>query len=325
MHTLHPLLRAATATLALTLPLLAPMTAQAGLSSPAADSTEATGTPPGYNATCRCYRNVSYGSVTWLEPTTRKFARQEMDIWMPDAAVHTGLRPVVYYGHANAATHTIAYDKAPESMYSRFVKPLTDAGYIVVSYEFRHPVVNYVSGLKAPRLDIQKAINYFVANHAAALKADPTNTFITGRSRGGGLGLLTALTGKFSGGTTVRAVRTFQAQTTFDCQESARTFVIESDRDAFLAECTAVPGAGSSLQSVTSAAPPVYVGYDRPFRHQLVPASEVDVHHPDFGLALCDRYNVTEAPAQCVPVEAVAELDEWKGVVDYFNAYRVAR
>ena len=209
---------------------------------------QAAGDEPG----CRCHRNLPYGPVSWQEPTTGRQARQEMDVWMPDRARWPGPHPVVYFGHANGADHVITYSKAPDSMWSRFVKPLNDAGYIVVSYEFRHPVVNNVPGRKPPGKDIEKAINYFVGTYGAALNADPSNSYITGRSRGGGLGLLTALTGRFTGGTVIRAIRAFQAQTTYDCREAADLFVIPSQRDDFVSDCQDVPGAGSALQSVNA-------------------------------------------------------------------------
>ncbi|HEX5683689.1 MAG TPA: hypothetical protein VFY73_06590 [Ideonella sp.] len=277
-------------------------------------------TPPGYNASCNCYRAVPYGSATWLEPTTRKMARQVMDIWMPTG--FGGPRPIVYYGHPNGTSNFIAYDKTAGSLYSRFVKPLTDQGYIVVSYEFRHPVVNYVAGSPAPRYDIQKAINYFTSQYTVGLNADPTNSFITGQSRGGGLGLLTALTGKFTNGTTVRALWTYQAQTTFNCNEMANDFVLENERSQFLSQCTAVPGAGSSLQSVSVSAPPVHAAYDRPFRMELVHASDVDVHYPDFGYQLCRRYQAEATESACQATPSVAGDTAWVGMADYFNAHR---
>ncbi|WP_374564157.1 hypothetical protein [Ideonella sp.] len=277
--------------------------------------------PPGYNANCNCYRAVPYGSTTWLEPTTRKMARQVMDIWMPTG--FGGARPIVYYGHPNGTSNFIALDKTAGSLYSRFVKPLTDQGYIVVSYEFRHPVVNYVAGSPAPRYDIQKAINYFANQYAVTLNADTTNSFITGQSRGGGLGLLTALTGSFTNGTTVRALWTYQAQTTFNCTEMANDFVLESDRALFMTQCTAVPGAGSSLKAVGPSAPPIHAAYDRPFRMELVHASDVDVHYPDFGYQLCRQYQAkTEGANTCQAAPSVAGDTAWVGMADYFNAHR---
>ena len=276
--------------------------------------------PPGYNATCNCYRNVPYGTATWLEPTTKKWAKQVMDIWMPQG--FGGALPIVYYGHPNGTGHTIAKDTSPDSLWSRLVKPLTDQGYIVVSYEFRHPVVNYVEGKPAPRFDIQKAINTFVGSFAQSLGADPSNSFISGQSRGGGLGLLTGLSGKFTGGTTVRAMWTYQAQTTFNCSEMANDFVLESDRTAFLGMCTAVPGAGSALQAVTSAAPPAHAAYDRPFNMELVPATSVDVHYPDFGWQLCNSYAAKGSANACQGAQSVPQAGAWTGIADYFNAHR---
>jgi len=292
---------------------LAPVSAQA--------TTQVESVPPGYNATCNCYRNVPYGTVSWFEPTTRRVAKQVMDVWMPAAANQTGTMPIAYYGHPNGSTHTISMDKTAGSAWSRLIKPLLDRGFVVVSYEFRHPVVNYVEGKPAPRYDIQKAINTFSGSHALSLGADPSNSFILGQSRGGGLGIQTALTGKFYNGTHVRAVWTYQAQTSFDCNEMATTFVIESDRDAFLAQCTSVPNAGSSLSSVSPSAPPVVASYEHRFHKTLVPASEVDVHHPDFGWQLCVRYSAQEVAAKCQPNEVVDQANAWVGMADYFTAH----
>ncbi|HJV72449.1 hypothetical protein [Ideonella sp.] len=282
---------------------------------------QAQSVPPGYNANCNCYRNVAYGSVTWFEPTTRKYAKQIMDIWMPNGVTQPDGLPIVYYGHPNGSTHSIPLDKTAGSTWSKLIKPLTDRGYVFVSYEFRHPVVNYVEGKPAPRYDIQKAINFFSGNYALSLGADPGNSFITGQSRGGGLGILTALTGTFRNGTEVRAVWTYQAQTSFDCNEMASTFVIESDRAAFLAQCKQVPGAGSSLSSVTPAAPPIVASYDRLFHKVLVPASEVDVHYPDFGWQLCVNYGAQGVAAQCQPNETIDQANAWVGMADYFTAH----
>jgi hypothetical protein len=286
-----------------------------------ANATTAESTPPGYNASCNCYRNVAYGSTTWFEPTTRKFAKQVMDIWMPANVTRAECAPIVYYGHPNGVGNYIAMDTAPTSLWSRLVKPLTDRGYIVVSYEFRHPVVNFVEGKPVPRYDIQRAINYFTTNFASTLVADPTNSFIAGQSRGAGLGLLTALTGVFTGSTKVQGVWTYQAQTSFNCGEMARTYVIESERAAFLSECVQVDGAGSALQAVTPSAPPIVTGYDRPFHKVLVPAGEVDVHYPDFGWQLCKRYGMQGLTAQCSPVENVGAADAWTGMTNFFDEH----
>ncbi|MGM9488350.1 hypothetical protein [Ideonella sp. YS5] len=286
-----------------------------------AHAVTADATPPGYNANCNCYRNVAYGTTTWYEPTTRKYAKQVMDIWMPANITRAEGAPIVYYGHPNGVGNYIAMDTAPGSLWSRLVKPLTDRGYIVVSYEFRHPVVNYVAGNPVPRYDIQKAINFFTNNYASTLVADPANSFIAGQSRGAGLGLLTALTGAFTGSTKVQGIWTYQAQTSFNCNEMAKTYVIQSDRDAFLSQCVQVDGAGSSLQSVSPSSPPVVTRYERAFHKVLVPASEVDVHYPDFGWQLCKRYGVQGLSAQCSPVENVSDADAWIGMADYFDQH----
>jgi hypothetical protein len=244
-----------------------------------------------------------------------------MDIWMPANITRAEGAPIVYYGHPNGVGHTIAMDTTAGSQWSRLVKPLTDRGYIVVSYEFRHPVVNYVAGSPVPRYDIQKAINYFTTNFASTLVADPANSFIAGQSRGAGLGLLTALTGTFTGSTKVQAIWTYQAQTSFNCNEMAKTYVIQSDRDAFLSECVQVEGAGSALQSVSPSSPPTVAAYEHAFHKVLVPASMVDVHYPDFGWQLCKRYGAQGLSAQCSAVENVAVTDAWTGMANFFDQH----
>jgi acetyl esterase/lipase len=311
----------AVASLALLSPAISQANTGANIGTHTAGNT-AQETPPGYDANCNCYRNVRYGSINWYEPTTRRMASQVMDIFMPQGTPPANGWPILYYGHPNGMNHFIAKDTNPESKYGLLVKPLLDAGYIVVAYEFRHPVVNYVAGKPAPRYDIQRAINFFANNHAVSLNADPSNSFIAGRSRGGGLGVLTALTGNFTGGTQVRAAWVYQAQTSFSCQENADTFILENERAAFLATCSEVPGAGSALQSVKPNSPPVVASYDKAFRKELVHADEADIHFPDFGWQLCLRYAAQGESGQCTPMENVPKLNAWTGMIDYFHAHK---
>jgi hypothetical protein len=101
----------------------------------------------------------------------------------------------------------------------------------------------------------------------------------------------------------------------------AKTYVIESDRAAFLSQCVQVDGAGSALSSVTPSSPPIVANYDRPFHKVLVPASEVDVHYPDFGWQLCKRYGAQGLSAQCSPIENISNADAWAGMADYFDGH----
>jgi acetyl esterase/lipase len=279
--------------------------------------------PPNWDEHCRCYRHVSYGPVSWYEPTTRKVARQEMDIFMPPGTPPATGWPVAYYGHPNGSTNFIAMDTKAGSKWSTLVRPLLEQGFIVVSYEFRHPVVNYVEGEPVPRYDIQRAINNFATKYAAPLGADPTNSFIFGRSRGGGLGLLTALTGKFNGGTQIRALWLAQAQTSFDCNEAAETFVLPEEHAEFLASCQSVPGAGSSLKAVRAGSPPVVALYERAFRKELVHAEEADLHFPDFGWQLCLRYQARGESSQCQAADMVPPEQSWNGMAQYFSTHIV--
>lgn len=308
---IKPLMRVASAALAL-----------AALTAPAVQANTTQDTPPNWDDHCRCYRQVSYGPTSWYEPTTRKMARQVMDIFVPPGTPPAGGWPVAYYGHPNGSTHFIAMDTNPDSKWSTLVRPLLEQGYVVVSYEFRHPVVNYVEGQPVPRYDIQRAINTFATRYAATLNADVSNSFIFGRSRGGGLGLLTALTGKFNGGTQIRALWLAQAQTSFDCNEAAETFVLPEERDEFLASCQSVPGAGSALKAVRAGSPPVVALYEQAFRKELVHAEEADLHFPDFGWQLCLRYQARGESNHCHAADMVPPEQAWNGMAAYFNAHR---
>lgn len=277
-----------------------------------------------FDAACNCYRNVPYGGTSWKEPTLdNRVVSQVMDVWLPTTLPVPGeLRPVAFYGHANGSDHVI--EKGSQG-YALIVSQFLAKGYVFVSYEFRHPVTNARPGV-TPRLDIQKAIEFFATDVApdAAVKADPNNTFILGRSRGGGLGILTGLSAEWNvPGITVRAMMGAEAQTTYNCAQIGNTFVIKAERQAFIQSCwlTTPRDAGSALSSVTASAPPVLTRYSAAFFNKPVPAAQYDVHHPDQGLELCDVYAST-TPASCQAEDRVIPDNFWLGVVDFFESKR---
>lgn len=284
---------------------------------------------PRFDPVCNCYRDVPYGSATWVEPTCEAALgcdnpnfRQVMDIFLPTTPA-TGPRPVVFWGHSNGYNHRIAYSKRRGSEYMTLVKPVIDAGYIFVSYEFRHPVINQDEPGAPIKTDIRDAINRFSSGYARRLSADMGNTFISGRSRGAGLGLLTALTNDFAPGITVRAVWGAQAQSTFDCQQMSDLFITDTTAPLFALLCavTLPRGAGSSLDEVRVDSPPVFTVFDEGFFRRKVPVTEFGEHHPDFGLALCRAYTAVGNTA-CGAVDQVAPESFYRGMVQFFNGYR---
>jgi hypothetical protein len=64
------------------------------------------------------------------------------------------------------------------------------------------------------------------------------------------------------------------------------------------------------------------VSYDRPFRGELVPAPEVDVQFPDFGLLLCQRYAAHGVARRCDARASVAKDAAWLGLADRLDAWR---
>lgn len=285
---------------------------------------------PRFDPVCNCYRDVPYGTASWVEPACEPALgcddpnfRQVMDIFVPTTPA-TGPRPVVFWGHSSGYNHRIAYTRLPGTEYMTLVKPVLDAGYIFVSYEFRHPVINKDEPGAPIRTDIRDAINRFASTYARRLSADMGNTFISGRSRGAGLGLLTALTNDFVPGVTVRGIWGAQAQSTFDCQQMSELFIVEGGQPLFALQCAvAVPrGAGSSLDAVLATSPPVRTVYDGTFFRRKVSPLDFGEHHPDYGLALCSAYAAAGNGSACGAVDQVPSLDFYQGMVPFFNGLR---
>lgn len=301
----------------------------------------ATATPPGYDSECNCYRNVPYGTAQWQEPTLPPSdppRTQVLDIWLPKAG-STPPYPVVFWGHPNGKTHTIAHNpNNPDSTYSRLIKQAINAGALFVSYEFRHPVINApttaspTSGLSPLHFDIRTAIDAFLTTWGPELQADASNVFVTGASRGAGLGVWTSLHGGFTSGAQVRAVWAYNPQTTFQCPETADLFIIPAsvdggvERDAFLAreECQVAGQFGSSIQTAgpQTTSPPMQVRYDGAFFGTPVTNAQFLIHHPDYGLALCSAYAQAGSEA-CIAKDLIEDSKAWSGMMTYFAQFRV--
>ena len=53
-------------------------------------------------------------------------------------------------------------------------------------------------------------------------------------------------------------------------------------------------------------------------------ASEIDIHFPDFGWRLCERFDAERVAASCDAAPNVGLDDAWVGVPEYFNSHRQA-
>lgn len=284
-------------------------------------------TPPGYDAECQCYRNVEYAPGTFAEPTRGgELLAYVYDIWPPTGpqlSEPRPLLPVVFWGHANGTTHSIAYSNSPNSTYQRLVKPLRQRGFIFVAYEFRHPAVNDPYAIVVNDRDPQTAINHFFVTYGADLNADPANVFLAGVSRGGGMAIWTGLDGVFSPGIDIRAVWAYNAQTAFRCTELAQRYIIPADWSVFFSrpDCNQNTGLPSSVNTATPqmTSPPLVARYEGLFIGVPVPEAAFGVHHPDFGLSICVAYGMN-GTEPCTPMENIATVNAWDGMPAFFIA-----
>jgi hypothetical protein len=292
--------------------------------------------------------DLCYGRETWLEPEIDPVneLHQLFDFYRVPS---TEKVPLIVWAHPNGMSKDLL---ASSAMYQALVAPALAAGFSFASLEFRHPVANEddpnnANDPRIPHYDIARALQFIRAN-ADALGIDTRNIFLVGQSRGS-LGVWTALQDDMarSGAlnpvlrqsTRVNAVYAVNAQTTYDGAEFARLFVVESDRDRFVAwfqpQYDHEDQFGSAIRSVSAGEhpdPPVKLVYDAPVVPRQLTFDEMmrqDMfHYPNFGPALCKAYArvfghagrcsfVADRRYQGDPVAA------FTGYVDFFRLHRV--
>jgi acetyl esterase/lipase len=271
---------------------------------------------------CGCYRNLVYGPATWLERSTGKQLRQVVNIY---PAQWPGLRPLVIYAHANLGTNDLMIT---DTMYAKVIAPALAEGYSVASVEFRHPVANDDIEGAVPHKDLIAATRWLVVK-APVYRIDTNNLFYLGQSRGSLL-IWTAMQLRKPADATpaidIDAIYTYQAQATYRGQEIADRFVIPSERAGFVAQWRAEHPKddqfGSALADIGPQSPPLMLKYDETFYRALVPAAWVGVHHPDYGLALCDAYTAAGIGERCQAYDQLSDDTAWIGYTDFFRQYR---
>jgi acetyl esterase/lipase len=266
---------------------------------------------------CQCYRNVPWGKVQWFEPEVQKVLTQDLDYF--PVSRDQAPTPVIVYAHAAMTTKFISTGQA---VYTSLVQPARAAGMSVVSVEYRHPVKDdYI--VPAPHDDITAAMRW-IHQHAAELHLDINNVFLLGHSRGT-LAVWTALRYQDDPEVRVNAVYGYNAQTTYRGDEMAQRFLIESDREGFVADYDSRHPQydlfGSALDESGPADPPILLHYEQPFYRTLVPAALFTEHHPDFGLALCSTLSSRTPYAPCTAVDRIPRDHAYDGVVDFFLQY----
>lgn len=294
--------------------------------------------PPGAQGADLCY-----GTEAWREPTLGgRWLQQSFDFYRAPPAADGLPAPLIIWAHPNGMSKQLTPGKMT---YEALVRPALAAGFSFASIEFRHPVTNEKEAASptdpgVPHRDVARALQFIRAN-AAALGIDRRNVFFVGGSRGT-LTLWTALQDDMADpdstdpvarqSTRVNAVFGVNAQTSYDGLEFADLFLVPEDRAvakaAWRQEHPKYAQFGSALRSVSAgppADPPVMLRYDQPFVRRLVTLEEllamVEVHYPDYGLALCAAYAQAGIGQRCSaeadPAFATADR-AYAGYVDFF-------
>lgn len=278
------------------------------------------------------YTTLCWGTVGWREPTLNgKALQQQLDVYPARIASSAGA-PLVVWAHPNGMSKTIT---PGDPYHEALVRPALEAGYAFASVEFRHPVVNAPSepDQPVPHTDLGEALNYLTA-HAQALNIDPKNIFLAGQSRGT-LGVWTAMQTKAPAPwPKVRAVFGYNAQTSYDGNEFAEWFLVESDRAKFLKAFNEQnPNAeryGSAVRDVSADAPPVQLRYSEPVVEGLISLKDLrqhdPLHYPNFGRVLCEAYARAQAPEGNCQYMADARINSvargFYGYISFFNHHR---
>jgi acetyl esterase/lipase len=276
---------------------------------------------------CDCFRDVPYGEgAIWAEPTLDdQQISQALDIYVPKGMSEM---PAVLWAHPNGSSKEFAPDSG---LAKNALTPAIAAGRVVVSVEFRHPVVNYDIG--APRTDLVDAIQFIRCN-APALGVDPTRLAGLASSRGT-LMLWTAVQPELADPDSSEPVRrqssrllgvfATQAQTSYWAQWIADTFYapeLHPQVEAMLpADDIAL---GHAVGAVTEASPPVELAYVDPLAELPITAQTIGMvdplHLPNFGDELCKAYAAAGHPQDCKVSYDVAQNTIFAGSVPFFAA-----
>jgi acetyl esterase/lipase len=307
--------------------------ALAGFLMPSVQARPATGV---WKDDCKCYRSVVWGPELWVDTTYRvphQNFQQNLDFWPLQR--HATNQPLIIWAHPGGGTKFIPVQSDPENptLYDKIIVPARANGFAVASLEYRHPVHNdYI--VPAPHVDIGLAVQSIRAM-ADSLGIDPNNIFLMGGSQGTLVvwqGMQPDMKqpgadGPAGQSSLVNAVYGYDAQATYQGTEVADMFLVPWDRQSFLdnwlIEHPQDPLFGSAVSSVTSAAPPLIVKYERAYFNRLVTTDELTVHHPDFGLALCAAYVTAGIPDKCQSFELVPKDEDYAGAYPFFLSYMV--
>jgi hypothetical protein len=283
---------------------------------------------------------------SWHEAIINKNVNQSFDFW-PAQGNNV---PLAIYFHPNGVSSHVRSNSDPSSVYQQIVQTGKINGYSVASIEFRHPVVNAnlandpmqdLNG-HVPQNDIVDAVRY-IKSIASTLRINPNRIFYIGHSRGS-LSMWQALQPDVAG--VPRAMWEYQAQSTNQCDQWQSHYekgvngvfqsqaICESSNPLYFQW-------QSAWSSVTSAAPPLHLGYQQSF--VLQPSGAIKKltwteltnptnpppsgweleHYPNMGADMCIAYAASATPGTpCVKTENVPAEQAFNGWTSFFLPYR---
>ncbi|MCH8620437.1 hypothetical protein [Undibacterium sp. TS12] len=200
--------------------------------------------------------NYCYGdSAVWWEPGSAAYLTQRASVYTatnPATDPVGTKRPVVIFTHPNGQTEKFMYKDsttpsdnpyATSTLFQSVLVQALNAGYTVITLEFRHPVASYDTKLNQTpgNTDIRDGIQ-FMRYNAAQLHIDPDNLFLVGQSRGS-LNMLWGIKDNAAGTDAQRpwrsasskanAIWDYQAQTCYDRNTVENKFILPSSYAAF--------------------------------------------------------------------------------------------
>jgi hypothetical protein len=239
---------------------------------------------------------VCYGDgAVWYDPSAPggpAYLTERASLWTNADPAHDApgtARPVIIWSHPGGLTEKFPFKAstnpadnpyANTTEFQSVLVPAMQAGYALVSIEFRHPVSSYYDASMPPgNTDVRDAVQYVRAN-AALLHIDPNNMFLVGQSRGS-LNMLWGIHDDASdpgdprpwraASSKVNAIWDYQAQTCYDEDPVESTFLLPSSYGDFENDPSFLTPphydvAGCSFQEVANAQaasiPPMRIMYD---------------------------------------------------------------
>jgi len=349
----------------------------------------------------RVWQDLCYGDALpwqeWVSPNHwvagdyRKLV-QRFDLYLP-AVAQTSLVPLVIYAHPMGQTENLDPNNPNDKHFEVLVGQAMAGGYALASIEFRHPTGSFVDPVvlqyptdfphgthpdvtvaTIPNDDVSTAVR-FMKFMSTDLRIQPKNVFVAAQSRGT-LGILDALmdpkpldpnaTNSWrSKNSKVNAIVAYQAQTTYNENEVASTFIkpdgTRPNQTWFHEDYPDVigdPGSAAALADLPATVRvPIRISYDNTYTMDLsgtapiqrqcyqsnnqnrgyqhfVPVtppdcplgqSVFDVHDPRFGQLLFNKYKKNAADSLIKVCTGVGKDNVALGFANYIAVFNQYR